>query len=142
MSDARSAAQSEPALAYAVLPYLRSMFDRPGTDWTRHVDLMRAVNACQAIVKASSASQVTTARAKLEQVQRARWQLREMLIAVKEPDRRARTALLNAVDGDGRLVLFPDEPVEPVAEPRERDSTSLANLPPGHPFRRITRRKS
>jgi len=130
-------AVNEPGLAYAALPFLRSLFDREGTAWTRHVDLLRATRACEAIIQASSARAAKPAAAKVEAVKRVRWQLQEMVVAVKEPDRHARTALLNAVDGDGRLVLFPDDPA-PAPRPRE----NLKDLPPGRPFRRITRSRS
>jgi len=123
-------ALGDPALAYAALPYLRSLFDREGTEWTRNSELLRATRACEKIVEASSARRAKPAAAKRERVQRARWELSQVLAAARELDPGARSSALGAVDSDGRFVLFPDEPAPPPPRPGAR------NLNSPRPFRR------
>lgn len=101
----------DPALLFAALPFLRSMYDREGSQWTRHVGLLRAATTCQKVVEAFAARRARPAEARLERVSRTRWELGQAMAAASNPDPKLRAGAFAAVDQEDRPVLFPDAPV-------------------------------
>jgi hypothetical protein len=102
------------AAIYELLPMLRSLFDREGSTWTRNESLLRVIRGAEALLSNPVATQLFQARR--ERIERARWEIAQLVAAAKDRDAAARKQVFEMKDGDGKLAYLPDEPVVPRPE--------------------------
>src|SRR2546426_278674 len=93
------------------------------TPWLRPASpgARRATRGCEQIIEATAASRAKPAAATLERIQRTRWELSQVMAALRDADPGARASALNSRDGDDRFVLFPDDPAPPAPKPGSRN---------------------
>ncbi len=100
----------DPALAFVGRRFLREIFQRPGTPWTRNAELYRCLTALDQIVEAHSA----VGGSQTEDIGSTRTELDRFFDALRDPVA-GRFALGIKASGTGRAgdapAFFPDEQV-------------------------------